>query len=253
MLNTGILDALRPIIRRFRHPDFDEIALVHTVLRPHGPGVMVDVGAHYGGSLRRFADDGWRVYALEPDPRNRAILVRRFGRKPNVIVDARAVSEADGQTVALYTSRVSTGISALTPFHPSHSATDHVQTVRLDTLLAEVDNVTFLKADTEGWDLPVLQTFPWDRLQPLAVMCEFEDRKTVPLGYDYDDLASYLTKLGYVVFTSEWYPVVEYGRRHRWRSMRRYPVPLDDPRAWGNLVAVDPKLAEQLQRSSSRS
>jgi hypothetical protein len=78
-------------------------------------------------------------------------------------------------------------------------------------------------------------------------MCEFEDRKTVPLGYDYDDLATYLIKLGYVVFTSEWYPVVEYGRRHRWRSMRRYPVPLDDERGWGNLLAVDGTLAENLE------
>jgi FkbM family methyltransferase len=247
MLNSAVLDVLRPIVRRFRHPDFDEIDLVHSVLRPHGPGVMVDVGAHFGGSLRPFAKDGWRVFAVEPDPHNRAILLRRFARRPNVIVDGRAVSDQDGQTVALYTSRVSTGISALAPFHPSHSATDQVETVRLDTLLAEADEVTFLKTDTEGWDLPVLKTFPWNRLRPLAVICEFEDRKTVPLGYDYHDLAGYLAELGYAIFTSEWYPVVEYGRRHRWRSIRRYPVELVDERAWGNLVAVDPELVDKLQ------
>ena len=67
------------------------------------------------------------------------------------------------------------------------------------------------------------------------------------LGYDYHALATYLSKLGYVVFTSEWYPVVEYGKRHRWRSMLRYPVPLADTRAWGNLVAIDPALAETVQ------
>lgn len=243
----AIRDVPRPIIRRFRQPEFDEIELVHKLLRPHGPGLMVDVGAHQGGSLRPFAEDGWRVIAVEPDPHNRAVLLRRVAGMRNVLVDGRAVSHHDGEKVALYTSEVSTGISTLAPFHRSHVATDHVETVRLDTLLAEVGQVTVLKTDTEGWDLPVLQTFPWGRLHPLAVICEFEDHKTIPLGYDYHAVARYLADLGYVVFTSEWYPVVEYGRRHRWRSIRRYPVALNDARAWGNLVAVDDKLAEKLE------
>lgn len=247
-----LLDLLREIKRRFRPPDFDEIELVDALIRTRGRGVMVDVGAHHGASLRPFARDGWKVYALEPDARNRSVLIRRVAHWPTVHVDGRAVSDRDGQQVTLYTSSVSTGISALAPFHPSHQATDSVETVRLDTLLADADEVTFVKTDTEGWDLPVLRTFPWDRLHPLAVMCEFEDRKTVPLGYDYNDIAGFLTSLGYAVFTSEWYPVVEYGRQHRWRSIRRYPVELADPGAWGNLLAVDPQLADGLQALISR-
>jgi FkbM family methyltransferase len=248
----SIFDVVRPIARRFRHPGFDEIGLIHETLRSYRPGVMVDVGAHHGGSLMPFAGDGWRVYAIEPDPRNRAILCRRVGRKANVLVDDRAISEHDGERVPLFTSPVSTGISALAPFHPTHQATDSVETIRLDTLLAAVDHVTFLKTDTEGWDLPVLRTFPWDRLHPLAVMCEFEDRKTIPLGYDYHDLAGYLSGLGYAVFTSEWYPVVEYGKRHKWRSLRRYPVQLDDVDAWGNLLAISPELADSIALAVTR-
>jgi FkbM family methyltransferase len=245
----SMFDLVRPIARRFRHPGFDEIGLIHATLRPYRPGVMVDVGAHHGGSLMPFAGDSWRVYAIEPDPRNRAVLRRRFGRKPNVLVDDRAISERDGERVPLFTSPVSSGISALAPFHPTHQATDSVETIRLDTLLADVDQVTFLKTDTEGWDLPVLRTFPWDRLHPLAVMCEFEDRKTIPLGYNYHDLAALLSGLGYAVFVSEWYPVVEYGKRHQWRQIQRYPVSLNDARGWGNLVAVDPSLAETIERA----
>lgn len=245
-------DRLRPFLPRFAHSDFDEIGLLHRVLQRHGPSVMVDVGAHYGSSLRPFAYDGWRIIAVEPDPQNRAILIRRFGRKPNVEVDERAITEHDGERVTLYTSPVSTGISALTPFHPSHQATSEIETVRLDTLLAGEERVTFVKTDTEGWDLPVLRTFPWTRLHPLAVMCEFEDRKTVPLGHDYHDLARYLEECGYVVFTSEWYPVVQYGKRHRWRSFRRYPVPLGDARGWGNLLAVAPPLLDELELEAAQ-
>jgi FkbM family methyltransferase len=245
---VAMRELLRPFARRFVRPDFDEIAIVHALLRSQWPGVMVDVGAHHGSSLEAFARDDWTVIAVEPDPRNRAILQRRFARRANVRIEERAISEKDGEEVPLFTSRVSTGISALAPFHSSHQATEHVETVRLDTLLADTGHVTLLKTDTEGWDLPVLNTFPWNRLHPLAVMCEFEDRKTIPLGYDYHDLARRLTDLGYFVFTSEWFPVVEYGRRHKWRSIKRYPVALGDAAAWGNLMAVAPSLAREFQR-----
>jgi FkbM family methyltransferase len=232
---------------RFRAPEFDEMAMVHDVLRERGRGVLVDVGAHFGGSLSRFADDGWRVFAFEPDSRNRAILVDRIRGNENVTVDGRAVGERDGEIRSLYTSRVSTGISALEPFHPSHRPTHQVETVRLDTFLEGVDAVTVLKTDTEGYDLPVLRTFPWHRLHPRAVVCEFEDRKTVPLGYTYHDLASYLLNRGYAVFVSEWRPVVEYGRRHRWRALRRYPSELDDKDSWGNIIAVEMHLAAAVE------
>ena len=222
---------------------FNEIGAVHAVLRGEGPGVMVDVGAHFGSSLRPFANDGWQVYALEPDPSNRAVLMRLVSGKPNVVVDGRAVSERDGEIVQLYTSPVSTGISTLAPFHQTHQPSVEVETVRLDTFLATVDEVAVLKTDTEGYDLPVLRSFPWDRIHPRAVVAEFEDRKTLPLGYDFKDMADFMMELGYAVLVSEWYPVVEYGQHHRWRSLRRYPTALTDKGGWGNLICVEPHLA----------
>jgi len=238
-----VADLLRRAVHGVRGPAFDEVAIVHQVLRG-SPGLLVDVGAHFGSSLRRFADDGWRVIAVEPDPQNRAVLVERMRGRKNVVIDSRAIGEKDGEIRTLYTSDVSTGISALAPFHPSHRATSEVETVRLDTLLASVDVVTVLKTDLEGYDLPALQTFPWDRLHPRAVVCEFEDRKTIPLGYTYHDLGSYLLEQGYSMFVSEWWPVVEYGRRHRWRAIRRYPSELEDQAAWGNFIAVEEDLHE---------
>jgi FkbM family methyltransferase len=229
----------RRLAHLIRPPAFEELALIHRVL---SDGVLVDVGAHQGGSLERFAQDGWRVIAVEPDPDNRAILTQRHGHRANVRIDPRAVAEQDGQRLTLYTSDVSTGISTLAPFHPSHRPSIEVETVRLDTLLAHEPAVTVLKTDLEGWDLIALRTFPWDRLHPRAVVCEFEDRKTVPLGYTFHDEARFLVEQGYVVLVSEWYPVVEYGRRHRWRSLRRYPLELADATGWGNLIAVDPDL-----------
>ena len=239
---------IRRVAFDFIAPPLDEVDVIHRVVSPAGPGVMVDVGAHVGGALMRFAQEGWRVFAVEPDPANRARLLRRVHAFANVTVDDRAVADQDGLQVDLYTSQVSTGISTLTPFHPSHVHTATVKTVRLDTLLVGVDQVTVLKTDTEGHDLPVLKTFPWLRLRPSGVVAEFEDRKTWALDYDMRDMAEYLSDLGYVVFVSEWYPIVEYGQRHRWRSLRQYPVALANPNGWGNLIAVDQGLAAEVSR-----
>lgn len=215
-------------------------------------GTLVDVGAHQGGSLRRFARAGWEVHAFEPDPANRAILERVAASWPRVHVDSRAITERDADEVQLFTSDVSSGISTLTPFHASHTPTTTIRTVRLDSYLVTAQTVTVLKTDAEGHDLPVLRTFPWDRLHPSVVICEFEDRKTIPLGYCYEDLARFLVARGYAVLVSEWWPVAHYGRRHRWRQIERFPTELADPAGWGNLIAVDPPLADHAVRIARR-
>jgi FkbM family methyltransferase len=102
--------------------DYDEVAVAHSLLRGER-GVMVDVGAHHGGALVDFAIDGWSVFCFEPDPTNRAILLERTAGQPKVRVDERAISEVDGEEVSLFTSKVSTGISSMAAFHPSHQAT----------------------------------------------------------------------------------------------------------------------------------
>ena len=172
-------------------------------------------------------------------------------RSPRVSIDPRAVAERDGDLVTLYTSPESTGITTLAPFRDSHTPTCVVETVRLDTALNAVSDVTVVKVDTEGYDLPVLRTFPWDRLHPAAVMCEFEDLKTIKLGYSYSDLWDLIESHDYVVFLSEWWPIHRYGGLHRWRSIGR-DRELADARGWGNVIGVDPSLVDRFDSEIAR-
>jgi len=226
-------------------PDLDEVLMVCSVIGDV-PGTMIDVGAHQGYSLEPFLERGWTVYAFEPDPANRIILSTRF---PNLAIDSRAISETDGDEVSLFTSDISTGISTLSPFHPTHEPTTTVQTIRLDTFLRErnIGRVDFLKTDIEGFDLCALRTFPWESHHPKAVICEFEDNKTTRLGHTVKDTAEFLRGHGYEVMVSEWEPIVEYGLRHTWRRFVRYPVDLTSD-SWGNLIAVDPHMIGALER-----
>ncbi len=203
---------------------------------------MIDVGAHHGSALMPFLNLGWTIYAFEPDVNNRERLIQRLashGRREHVALDSRCVGEASANGVSFYTSEQSTGISGLSAFHETHSETQTVDVVSLAEFLSDkdLDQIDFLKIDTEGHDLFVLKGFPWNRFKPAVIECEFEDSKTLPLGYTFSDLAEFLQMRGYRVYVSEWHPIIRYGIQHEWCQLKRFPCRLNDCSGWGNLIA----------------
>lgn len=236
--------ALRFVRGRSAPSILDECELVYQALdASRTRGTMVDVGAHFGTSLLPFATSGWRVLALEPDARNRARLETTVLGIANVTIDTRAASDHTEADVQFFRSDVSTGISGLSAFDPSHFEADRVQLTTLDEILSDhgITAIDFLKIDTEGFDLMVLKGLPWKRIRPKVIVCEFEDAKSIPLGYTYDALACFLSDHGYSVLISEWRPIVKYGVAHSWARMVEYPSALLEPRAWGNFVASSDK------------
>lgn len=238
LLPPSLLFRLR---ERLNRGVFDEIQWIHAELHPADPTpVMLDVGACHGTSLYPFARDGWQVFAFEPDSENRNELIRRCRDFPNVRIEGRAVSNQVQAACPFYRSPLSNGISSLTAFHATHMKSEMVDTITLEHFCREygIRRVDFLKIDAEGYDYFVLQGFPWHQMKPGVILCEFEDSKTVPLGYTVYDLADYVAGQGYRIWVSEWFPVIEYGTRHRWRQILPYPAKLADPNAFGNLIAV---------------
>ena len=240
----GLGDALLTARSRLLHPSApDEPALVlGAFAKLSQTGVMLDVGAHHGTSLLPFARAGWQVYAFEPDPQNRAALTANTADLSNVHIDPRALSDHTEQGAAFFQSSQSSGVSPLKSFLPSHQASASVDVTTLENILDEIampaQAVDFLKVDTEGYDLMVLQGWPWAAGQPRLILCEFDDFKTKPLGYDFLALAQFLAGKGYSLLISEWYPIEKYGVQHSWRRFAEYPCWLKSPRAWGNIFAV---------------
>jgi len=235
----------------------DESELAYQVLQAdRQAGLMIDVGAHHGFGLSHFANNGWQVYAFEPDSENREILEKKFADHPNVIIDPRAVSDRAQEKVTLYKSRRSTGMSGLSSFHPSHTEAEEVQVTTLELFFDEQgiknQEVDFIKVDTEGYDLFVLKGIPWDKNAPSMILCEFEDTKTVPLGYNFHDLAQFLMDQGYQIIVSEWHPIKKYGGIHDWKHFTTYPCELTDPKAWGNILAAkEDKIYQKLLHLSN--
>lgn len=210
-------------------------------------GTVIDVGAFNGGTCRNFAENDWDVFAFEPNPERYQYIEDYIDKNPNkkLTLEKLAVNDADDQELNFYLSDVSKGISSLTPFHNSHElAPFKVNTIRLDTYINQkgINHVNFLKIDTEGHDYFVLMGFPWDKIKPDIIECEFEDLKSKEkLNYVWKDMAEFLVKQGYHIIISEWYPIVRYGITHNWRCFKKYPCVLDDENAWGNFICFQNK------------
>lgn len=221
--------------------EFDEAKLIRAYFAAHPRvGTIIDVGAQFGTSFRDYLNDGWRAIAFEPDPSKFEKLAKYEGRA-GFALHKVAVGEKPIESLPFYTSPESTGISSLLAFRDSHQVATHVRVVVLgDVLKAEnIKSIDYLKIDTEGYDLAVLRGHDWSIL-PEVIMCEFDEIKTRHLGHTYRELADLLTSHGYEVYVSEWAPIIKYGGGYQWRSLLKYPCPLGDANAWGNLVAVAP-------------
>lgn len=228
-------------IRRFirlKKGTFDEVDAIFAFFKGANPGVMVDVGAHYGGSLLPFLSMKWKILAFEPDPENRKILKQNVGNS-KITLHKCAVSDHEAMNVPFYASDESSGISTLKPFRKTHEKIATVNIKTLASIFAEetITAVDFLKIDTEGHDLFVLKGVPWKKIKPKVILCEFEDSKTKQLGYSYHELGEFLIRQGYRVFLSEWSAIVEYGVNHKWIGWREFPCKLTDENGWGNFVA----------------
>ena len=238
---------------RAERAHLDEVRWVGELLGGVTHGVMVDVGAHHGRALEGFLQRGWRVFAFEPDEKNRTRLQDLHGSRADLIVDSRAVSDAAHSRVPLYASEESTGISTLSPFVDSHRPVGMVDTTTIAQAVQQygIQRIDLLKIDAEGYDLMVLKGVPWAAVRPPVIVCEFEDRKTLRLGYRMHDMARYLVAQGYRVWVSEWHPVVRYGIRHDWRRLVPYPCHLASADAWGNLVAFQQEMSIKTLREAA--
>ena len=82
----------------------------------------------------------------------------------------------------------------------SHKSTHTVKVSTLNDVIKEfsIDPIKFIKIDAEGYDLPVLKGLDLIKHNSVEIIiCEYEDKKTVKLGYTVLDMVSYLQSAGF--------------------------------------------------------
>ena len=127
--------------------------------------IMLDIGANIGRTSvpRVLLGDFQFVYAAEPDPVNHECLVRNVmenNLQGRVFPDHTAIGNKDGKTV-LMRSRFIGGHRVLPESgRPKSRELVTVPCYTLDSwvkrLSIELDGVTFVKIDTQGWEIHIL-------------------------------------------------------------------------------------------------
>lgn len=221
---------------------------------------MIDVGAHHGSSLMRFAQSGTKVLAFEPDPQNRSFLLKNLTRNDaeidhKVVVVPKAVSNYKAKAIPFFSSPESSGVSGLSNFLSSHEVVEHVGVTTLSDMLEEAptDPIDFLKIDVEGHELKVLQGLKsgYDHIK--CIVAEYEDEKSLVNGFTTQDMAQFLTEKGFTIYVSEWWPIVRYGVPHSFKQFYRLDQNSAAPKeGWGNIIAIRNDYAEQYEKQLLR-
>lgn len=120
--------------------------------------VVVDIGAHIGGTAVLCAKLGAKVYAVEPDPENFELLLENIslnGVEDNVLFQNVAVGGKSGTRSLRKNESNSGGFGFFTAIDKPTSEVE-VQTVTLAEVLEDLEYVDLLKMDCEGAEYEIL-------------------------------------------------------------------------------------------------
>lgn len=173
--------------------------LLQYVLKPGD--TFVDVGANVGFYTRMgstLVGESGQVLAFEPLPSALRLLQMNTKSLTNVVVDARALSDHNGDED--FHVREQGDTSSLLPGDVSSKV--RVAVTTLDSRMLNGDGaaarVDFIKIDVEGAELNVLRgaAKTIERFQPL-VYFEFLPLYAKQYGFGYDDFERFFEPLGY--------------------------------------------------------
>ena len=166
-------------------------------------GVMLDLGAHDGGTAipRVLLGDVEAVYCAEPDPLNYACLVANVvhnGVRGFVLPDQVAIGSANG-SARLHRTKASRGHRVIVAEQAEQAELIEVRVRRLDTWVEELSidprSVSFVKSDIQGYELHMLMGAPGLLAQPqIAWQLEIAPELLRLAGSDPHDLLQLLQR-----------------------------------------------------------
>jgi FkbM family methyltransferase len=186
-----------------RREDAFEIKVIHSLIE-HGQTVL-DIGANIGFYTDIFSNivgsDG-KVHAFEPDILNYSHLKKIFGRKNNVILQQKAISERT-EPLKIFTSKLLNVDHRTYPIEQFETSYD-IEAISIDDYVAEVFKVDFIKMDIQGHELKALRGMKktLDLFKPI-LLTEFWPSGLKQAGDSAGDYLSLVQSYGYSIYQLE--------------------------------------------------
>jgi FkbM family methyltransferase len=172
-------------------------------------GVIVDVGAHIGDTVKLYQNyfPGFKIFCFEPFTESCDYLKKRFINDSNIKIVETALGSKD-ETKTLYVSNFSNLNSLQRPNERAWGFTDKksvdVETITLDQFCYENDikQIDILKLDVQGSELDVLMGSK-TILEKGNISLVYVEWQVVPLyenHHKYFKIAEFLADYGYELF-----------------------------------------------------
>jgi FkbM family methyltransferase len=183
----------------------DFINLIIKNIPPNG--TLLDLGANIGSiciPISKLRPD-IKIYAIEASPRVFSYLKYNVEKNncKNIIIENKALSTEDNQTVSFYSPPDLFGKGSLNPVFTNVAET--VRTLTLDSFIKQqgLSDIDFIKIDVEGFEKPVLSS----GINLLAGACapkilfEFSDwMENQVENCKSGDCQKFLSSLGYTLY-----------------------------------------------------
>lgn len=167
---------------------------------------MIDIGAHIGLYtliFSKFLDNG-KIISFEPSSHNYSILEKniKLNNCNNVILNKNAVYSKNME-VDLHVNNYNTGDNRI--YYPGiKRQIEKVSAITIDTYLMNneyINNISFIKIDTQGVELAVLQGCEKTLLKyHPKILFEYWPRGLKEYGSTEEELLNFLINLGYKIY-----------------------------------------------------
>lgn len=160
------------------------------------PGTFLDIGANDGitySNSRMFVESyGWNGVLIEPTSECNKSLSELYSNNNNIEIYNVAITGEDGETTIFLGSLHNEGINQVSTLNQSDKEywennrnvvyeSEIVKTLTLKTLLSKSKFKTFdiISIDTEGADLNILQQVVENNLEPIFIIFEYNDNRSL--------------------------------------------------------------------------
>lgn len=214
------------------------------------PRLAFDLGMNTGSETRHYLSRGWRVVAVEANPRQFSKRAPQFVNDTNAIVLNKAIFTSSGATVRFCASGaygVSSHIKGATnktddDLRCTGVAATRVKTVTCSDLVGEYSSrygqrPYLVKIDIEGYEIACLWSLLSLPMHQLPEMITFESPMHVQRGSQakFDQLVGAMEAAGYVKWKRQWW---SHQRGHGFIGNEVLDVGFRPGHLWANASAV---------------
>ncbi len=178
--------------------DAHEIELVKELV--HEGDIVLDIGSNigfYSAIISDVVGEKGKVHCFEPDRKNFAHLEDKLGKRPNVVLNNKAVSEKTGKLEIFTSHRLNVDHRMYRP--EKYDTSYLVDTISVDDYLSNSRHVDFIKMDIQGAEMFALKGMQKtiSENKSLKILTEFWPHGLESAGSSPAEVLTFMNGFGY--------------------------------------------------------